>query len=76
MTQIFVIHGGDAFNSHEEYLADLRSSVAHLERMKPGVEVCNYSDYPQMNIRETAETIYKCLLRNVPKLNIPWKSGR
>lgn len=36
MTQIFVIHGGDAFNSHEEYLADLRSSVAHLERMKPG----------------------------------------
>lgn len=34
--QLFVIHGGDAFDSHEEYLADLRSRTAHLERMKPG----------------------------------------
>ncbi|MEK7632861.1 MAG: alpha/beta fold hydrolase [Patescibacteria group bacterium] len=36
MTQLFVIHGGDAFDSYEEYLADLGSRTAHLERMKPG----------------------------------------
>lgn len=36
MTQLFVIHGGDAFDSYEEYLADLQSRTAHLERMKPG----------------------------------------
>ena len=55
--------------AYVENLAD--ATIFLLERMKPGVEVYNYSDYPQMNIRETAETIYKCLLRNVPKLNIP-----
>lgn len=36
MTQIFIIHGGDAFNSYEEYLENLRLKTAHLERMKPG----------------------------------------
>ena len=36
LQQVLVIHGGDAFNSYEEYLADLRSSVVHLGRMKPG----------------------------------------
>lgn len=36
MTQIFVIHGGDAFNSYEDYLANLQLKTAYLERMKPG----------------------------------------
>lgn len=36
MTQIFIIHGGDAFDSYEEYLTNLQSKTAHLERMKPG----------------------------------------
>lgn len=35
MKQIVIIHGGDSFLSHEEYLADLRASELDYERMKP-----------------------------------------
>lgn len=34
--QILVIHGGDAFDSYGEYLENLRSKTAYLERMKVG----------------------------------------
>lgn len=36
MKQIFIIHGGDSFNSHEEYLEDLKSKELDYERLKPG----------------------------------------
>ncbi|MBU4377350.1 MAG: NAD(P)-dependent oxidoreductase [Candidatus Omnitrophica bacterium] len=69
--RFFFVGKGENIKSvaYVENLAD--ATIFLLEHMKPGVEVCNYSDYPQMNIRETAETIYKCLLRDIPKVNIP-----
>jgi len=35
MKQIFIIHGGDSFNSHDEYLEDLKSKELNYERLKP-----------------------------------------
>lgn len=32
--QIFVIHGGDTFNTHEEYLASLQKFEANLEKLQ------------------------------------------
>ena len=34
--QILVIHGGDAFDSYEEYLRNLELKMAYLDRMKVG----------------------------------------
>lgn len=33
-TQIVIIHGGNAFNTYEEYVADLRASLLTLERLR------------------------------------------
>lgn len=35
MKQILIVHGGDSFLSHDEYLADLKSSELDYERLKP-----------------------------------------
>lgn len=34
--QILIIHGGDSFLTHEEYLADLKATELDYERIKPG----------------------------------------
>lgn len=35
MKQIVIIHGGDSFDSYDEYLADLKASELEYERLKP-----------------------------------------
>lgn len=35
MKQIVLIHGGDSFLSYDDYLADLRSTVLDLDRLRP-----------------------------------------
>ena len=35
MKQVFIIHGGDSFLSHKEYLAELKNTNLEYDRMKP-----------------------------------------
>ena len=42
-----------------------------LERLKPGMEIYNYSDYPQMNTEEIARNIARYLSCEIPKFKIP-----
>ncbi len=64
---------GDNIKSvaYVENLVD--ATIYLLERLKPGVDIYNYSDYPQMSISETVKTITKFLPCNMPKLRLPLK---
>ncbi len=35
MKQILIIHGGDSFNTYEEYIADMKSKVIDIDRLRP-----------------------------------------
>ncbi|HEY5594239.1 MAG TPA: NAD-dependent epimerase/dehydratase family protein [Nitrospiria bacterium] len=42
-----------------------------LERMGPGVMICNYSDTPQLTTARTVEILSRHLSRRVPKFKVP-----
>ncbi len=42
-----------------------------LKGMKPGLEVYNYADYPEMTVADTVNTITACLGRGAPKFKLP-----
>ena len=47
------------------------ATIFLLENLKSGLEIYNYSDYPQMTSTRIAETIARYLSRNIPKVRIP-----
>ena len=47
------------------------ATVFLLERLKPGVEIYNYSDYPQLTSAQIVETIAHCLDQGIPKFKVP-----
>ena len=49
----------------------VEATVFLLERLKPGIEIYNYSDYPQMNTEEIVRNIAACLSCEIPKFRIP-----
>jgi len=57
--------------AYVENLAD--ATVFLLEKLKPGVEIYNYSDYPQMTIAQIVGDIARYLSRGMPKIKIPLK---
>lgn len=42
-----------------------------LEKMEPGVLICNYSDYPQLTTAQIVEIFSRHLSRRVPKFKVP-----
>jgi len=57
--------------AYVENLAD--ATIFLLERMKPGVDIYNYTDYPEMTISKIVETILQSLSYPSPKIRIPLK---
>lgn len=49
----------------------IAATIFLLERLTPGLEVYNYSDYPQMTIAQIVTTISHYLPVNLPKFKIP-----
>jgi nucleoside-diphosphate-sugar epimerase len=47
------------------------ATIFLLERMRPGIEVFNYSDYPQMTTEQIVKTIAQHLSCSVPRFKIP-----
>lgn len=69
--KFFFVGKGNNIKSvvYVENLVD--ATIFLLGRMKPGVDVYNYVDYPQMSIRDTVNIICRCLSRDIPKLTMP-----
>lgn len=55
--------------AYVENLVD--ATVFLIERLKPGIDTYNYSDYPQMTSNQIVRIITQCLSCNIPKLKIP-----
>jgi len=55
--------------AYVENLVD--ATIFLMERMKQGVDVFNYSDYPQMTTKNIVKVITKHLSCNMPKLKLP-----
>lgn len=55
--------------AYVENLVD--ATVFLLERLKPGLEVYNYADYPEMTIEDTVNTITGCLGYHKPRIRLP-----
>lgn len=54
------------------YVENLVEATAFLlERLKPGIEIYNYSDYPQMNTEEIVRRIAAYLSCEIPKFKLP-----
>ncbi len=49
----------------------VEATIFLLENLKSGLEIYNYSDYPQMTSTRIAEIIAQYLSRNIPKVRIP-----
>jgi len=59
------------------YIENLVAMTLFLtERMKPGLEIFNYSDEPHLTTRQIAETIAKYGNTSIPKLKIPYIIAR
>jgi len=69
--RFFFVGKGDNVKSvaYVENLVD--AAIYLLEHLKPGIDVYNYSDYPQLSIKETVGVITECLSCDVPKLTLP-----
>ncbi len=69
--RFFFVGKGDNIKSvaYIENLVD--ATIFLLERLKPGIDVYNYSDYPQMTISQTVKTISKHLSCDIPKFRVP-----
>ncbi len=57
--------------AYVENLVD--ATVFMLGRLKPGIEICNYSDYPQLNSEQIVKTIAPYLNCNIPAFKLPLK---
>lgn len=69
--KFFFVGKGDNIKSIA-YVENLVEATAFLlERMKPGVDIYNYVDYPQLTIKDTVNIISRCLSYDIPKLTIP-----
>lgn len=69
---IFVGNGENVKSvAYVENLAD--ATVFLLEKLKPGVEIYNYSDYPQMTTSQIVQAIANYLSCSMPKIKIPLK---
>ncbi len=69
--RFFFVGKGDNIKT-AAYVENLVDATLFLaERLKPGIDTYNYSDYPQMTISETTGTIAQCLSRDIPKIKIP-----
>ena len=49
----------------------VQATIFLIERMHPGIEIYNYSDYPQMTIEQTVVNITRNIPHNIPKVKIP-----
>lgn len=49
----------------------VNATIFLLKRLKPGVEVYNYSDYPQMATKDIAKTIAYRLSCRLPRIKLP-----
>lgn len=49
----------------------VEATIFLLERLRPGIEIYNYSDYPQMNTEEIVRNIATYLSCEIPKFKIP-----
>lgn len=65
------IGSGDNIKSvaYVENLVD--ATIFLLNKINPGVEVYNYSDEPQMTIKEIVDTIYRYMPHSIPKRKLP-----
>ncbi|MCQ9208779.1 MAG: NAD-dependent epimerase/dehydratase family protein, partial [Omnitrophica bacterium] len=55
--------------AYVENLVD--ATIFLLERLRPGVEVYNYSDYPQLNIEQIVKTIARYIPCDLSNLRLP-----
>ncbi len=56
------------------YVANLADATVFLiDKFKPGVQVFNYSDEPQMTISQIVDTITNYMPHGIPKIKIPLK---
>jgi len=54
------------------YVANLvDANIFLIERLKPGVQIFNYSDEPQMSIEQIVNIIIKYMPHGIPKIRIP-----
>jgi nucleoside-diphosphate-sugar epimerase len=54
------------------YVENLVDATAYLiTKLKPGIQIFNYSDEPQMTITETVETISAHMPHDIPKIRLP-----
>jgi nucleoside-diphosphate-sugar epimerase len=70
----FILVGkGDNIKSvaYVENLVD--ATVFLLKSLKPGIEIYNYSDYPQLTSEQIVKTIVPYVRCNVPKFKLPLK---
>jgi len=69
--KFFFVGKGDNVKSIAYVENLVEATVFLLERMKSGVGIYNYVDYPQLTIKDTVNIISKCLSYDIPKLTIP-----
>jgi predicted alpha/beta hydrolase family esterase len=67
--QILVIHGGEVFNSYDEYLSFLKNYKIDLEKIKSG----GWKDYLQDELGENYEVIYPQMPSKHNAKYIEWK---
>lgn len=59
--------------AYVENLAE--ATIFLLERLKPGIETYNYSDYPQMNTEQIVRHISDYLSCRIPRFRIPLRTA-
>lgn len=68
----FIFAGGGKNIKSVAYVENLaEATIFLLERLKPGIEIYNYSDYPQMNTEEIVRNIAAYLSCKIPKFKVP-----
>lgn len=69
--KFFFVGKGDNIKSvaYVENLAD--ANIFLIDKLKPGIQIFNYSDEPQMNISQIIKTITNYMPHTIPKIKIP-----
>ena len=69
--KFFFVGKGDNTKSvaYVENLVD--ANIFLIDKLKPGIQIFNYSDEPQMTISQIAETITNFMPHSMPKIKIP-----
>lgn len=69
--RFLLVGKGDNIKSvaYVENLVD--ATIFLMQRLKPGAEIYNYSDYPQLTSEQIVSIIAPCLSCNIPKIKIP-----